>query len=75
MLRQHADIRPACELHTHRLWWKSPADRDGDGNAYANSDGNTNGYLYLYGKRCADSHSGTAQNSDTASAANPGASP
>jgi hypothetical protein len=56
MLRQHADIRPTCELHTHNLWQShadSDCDRDGaiantdsnsncNGNAYAKPDGNSN---------------------------------
>ena len=42
MLRQHADIRPACELHTHNLW-QSHADSDGDRDgAIANTDSNSN---------------------------------
>ena len=49
MLRQHADIRPACELHTHRVWQSHPdPDCDCDGhshsnsNTYAKPDGNSN---------------------------------
>ena len=46
MLRQHADIRPACELHTHRVW-QSHADSDGDRDgAIANTDSNCNGNAY-----------------------------
>jgi hypothetical protein len=35
LLRQHADIRPACELHTHRLW-----------DAHADTYGGRDGYTY-----------------------------
>ena len=48
MLRQHADIRPACELHTCKLW-QSFADPDSysdcDG-AIANTDSNCNCNCY-----------------------------
>jgi hypothetical protein len=63
LLRSHADIRPACELHTHRLW-ESHADPDVDG--YSHCYGNTNG----------DSYCGaTTSNSDTAATANTCTSP
>ena len=35
MLRIHTDIRPACELHTHRLW-----------DAHADTYGGRDGYTY-----------------------------
>jgi len=57
----HADIRPACELHTHGLW-ESHADPDRDSNGHADSytytDSNTNSYSYSY----ANSHGNSDAN-------------
>jgi hypothetical protein len=68
LLRSHAGPRRACELHTHRVW-QSLADPDGDSNSYGDS------YRHGYGNPYGDSNCGTASNSDTAAAANTGASP
>ena len=63
--------------------WQSDADVDADGDSYSHghgsyASGNANGYRYSHGcgNRYADSNCGTtASNSDTAAAANTGASP
>ena len=47
MLRKHSDIRPACELHTHKLW-QSVADPDGNSNRYSNRHGYSDGHSYSY---------------------------
>ena len=52
LLRQHADIRPACELHTHRVW-QSHADPDCDCDGHSHSNSNT------YAKPDGDSDSDT----------------
>jgi hypothetical protein len=56
LLRQHSDIGPACELHTHKLWEPfADANGDTDGHSYGYSYGNSfsncysNGYGYSYG--------------------------
>jgi hypothetical protein len=66
MLCKHTDIRPACELHTHRLW-KSHADPDCDSHSYSNSncnayakpDGNSNSNGNAYAKPDGNSYSDT----------------
>jgi hypothetical protein len=41
LLRQHSDIGPACELHTHKLWEPfADANGDTDGHCYGYSYGN-----------------------------------
>ena len=60
MYGSDADTRPACGLHTHRLW-QSHADPDRDGYSYSYSDSDSNGDAY------ADSdYSDTQATSDTA---------
>jgi hypothetical protein len=52
LLRQHSDIGPACELHTHKLWEPfADANGDTDGHCYGYSYGNcdSNCYGYSYG--------------------------
>ena len=45
LLRSHADIRPACELHTYRLR-KSHADRDA--HRHSHGDSHSHGYSYSH---------------------------
>ena len=49
-----ADTRPACELHTHKLW-QSHADPDSHG--YSHGDGNSDSNAYLNANANADSYS------------------
>src|SRR5438876_88160 len=53
-----ADTRPACELHTHRVWQShANADRDSNGYTYTDSDANcdSNSYAYADGYAYGDS--------------------
>ena len=51
MYASGADIRFACELHTHKLW-QSHADADSHGDCY--SHGNTDAYTYPASKDYSD---------------------
>jgi hypothetical protein len=82
LLCKHTDIRPACELHTHRLW-KSHADPDCDShshsnsncNAYAKPDGNSNGNAYAKpdGNSDSDTDTWTEDYADAQASSHPSA--
>jgi len=57
-----ADTRPACELHTHKLW-QSHADPDSHG--YSHGDGNSDSNAYLNANADANADSYSYFNIDT----------
>jgi hypothetical protein len=70
MLCKHTDIRPACELHTHRLW-KSHADPDCDSHSYSNS--NCNAYAKPDGNSYSDTDTWTEDYADAQASSHPSA--
>ena len=63
-----ADTRPACELHTHKLW-QSHADPDCDSYSNSNGNGDSNSYsqFLTYAHAQANTHAQVSPVTETSS--------